>query len=335
MNFQLMSRKKMNYPVDNRKQLGRTDVRVSALGIGGGSLFNAIGDRGFREVVDEAWKQGLRYFDTAPLYADGLSEQRFGEALATRSRTEFVLSSKTGRWNSDGGNRFDYSYEGTMRSVEKSLTRLRMDYIDVVCIHDVIPALHGDAFESRFGEAMSGAYRALEELKQQKVVRAIGAALREPDVCERFAREGNFDCFMLAGGHTLLQHGAMSSFLPLCVERHISVIVASPFNTGILATGVCEGARYEYRPAQETPGIVERVRQLEEIGRTHDVPLAVAALQFPLRCSAVVSVVAGHQSAEELRQNMRWMDKTIPDGYWRDLKAAGRFPRQLRFPTSF
>ncbi|MBR8030138.1 aldo/keto reductase [Burkholderia cenocepacia] len=295
-------------------------------------MFNAIGDTGFREVVDEAWKIGLRYFDTAPLYADGLSEHRFGAALEGRPRHEYVLSTKTGRWKEGDGNRYDYSYFGTMQSIEESMRRLKTTYIDIVFIHDLIRALHGEQFEERFEEAMSGAYRALTDLKRLGKVKAIGAALREPDVCERFARSGQFDCFMLAGGHTLLQHAAMSSLLPLCMEKKISVLVASPFNTGILATGAKEDARYEYRPAKDTPGIVDRVRKLEEIGLEFDVPLPSAALQYPLRHPAVVSVVAGHQSTREVRENIALLTRSIPDDYWLALGDSGLIPKSAVIP---
>ncbi|SAK95325.1 oxidoreductase, aldo/keto reductase family protein [Caballeronia temeraria] len=213
-----------------------------------------------------------------------------------------------------------------MRSIEESLKRLSTDYIDVVFIHDVIAALHGPDLDKRFDEAMDGAYIALQELKRNGIIRACGVALREPDVCERFARAGEFDCFMLAGGHTLLQHTAAVTLLPLCASSGISVIVASPFNTGILATGSVEGARYEYRPATDTPEILERVRRLEVVGRAHGVPLAAAALQFPLRSNAVASVVAGHQSVTEVRQNLAWLQHAIPDAYWEDLKASGLLP---------
>lgn len=304
-------------PVE-RRPVGRTTLRVSRLGIGGGSLFSSIGDAAVAALVDHCWDRGLRHFDTAALYAGGVSETRFGTALADRPRDEHVLSTKAGRTNEDGQNLFDYSRDGILRSVERSLAKLKRDRLDIVFIHDVTPDLHGDAYEARFAEAMDGAYPALAELRSQGVVGAIGVGVGNWEVCQRFAEAGEFDCMMLAGGYTLLQQDSVP-FLDDCVTRGISVLAAAPFNTGILATGAVEGARYHYKPA--TPEVLEQTRRIESVCRRHDVPLPAAALQFPLRHPAVASVVVGHQSAEEVDRNLALLRRDIPEALWADLEA--------------
>lgn len=303
-----------------RRPVGRTPLRVSRLGIGGGSLFSSIGDDAVAALVDHCWDRGLRHFDTAALYAGGVSETRFGNALADRPRDEHVLSTKAGRTTEDGENRFDYSRDGLLRSVERSLAKLKRDRLDIVFIHDVTPDLHGDSYEARFAEAMDGAYPALDELRRQGVVSAIGVGVGNWQVCQRFAEAGAFDCMMLAGGYTLLRQDSVP-FLDDCVKRGISVLVAAPFNTGILATGAIEGARYHYKPA--TPEVLEQTRRIEAVCRRHDVPLPAAALQFPLRHPAVASVVVGHQSAEEVDRNLALLQRDIPEALWAKLAAEG------------
>lgn len=301
-----------------RRAVGRTPLRVSRLGIGGGSLFSSIGDAAVAALVDHCWDRGLRHFDTAALYAGGVSEQRFGNALAHRPRDEHVLSTKAGRTTEDGQNLFDYSRDGLLFSVERSLKRLKRDRLDIVFIHDVTPDLHGDAYDARFAEAMDGAYPALDELRRQGVVGAVGVGVGNWEVCQRFAEAGEFDCMMLAGGYTLLKQDSVP-FLDDCVRRGISVLVAAPFNTGILATGAVEGARYHYKPA--TPEVMERTRRIEAVCHRHEVPLPAAALQFPLRHPAVVSVVVGHQSAVEVDRNLALLQHEIPAALWTELAA--------------
>lgn len=309
-----------------RRPLGRTALTISRLGVGGGSSFGRAGDSGI-ELLDACWDAGLRYFDTAPLYGDGESERRYGQALRRRPRAEFVLSTKVGR---DGSREFDYSAEGVRRSLGRSLERLGLSRIDIVMIHDVDPDLHGEQFERRFEEALTGAYTALSALRDQGVIGAIGIGLKDSDVALRLARAARFDCIMLAGGYTLLQHAALPELLPWCVANNVSVILAAPFNTGILATGAMEGSRYYYRPAP--PEIIERTRKLERVCARHGVPLPAAALQFPLFHPAVASVVVGHEKADEAAQNMALLRYPIPIALWAELKEEGLIPAHAPSP---
>jgi D-threo-aldose 1-dehydrogenase len=239
------------------RRLGRIDLELTPAGLGGaplGNLGSVMPDEQAADLVASAWEDGVRYFDTAPAYGNGLSELRFGQALEGRPRDAFVLSTKVGctltpgepepgPWVDPAPYRmtFDYSYDGALRQLESSLERLRTDRVEIVYIHDVDVAHHDAAQPQRFAEAMSGSYRALVELREQGVVRAIGVGVNEADVCTAAAEAGDFDCFLLAGRYTLLEQGAIADLLPLCEERDIAVVMGGVFNSGILATGAREG----------------------------------------------------------------------------------------------
>jgi len=299
--------------------LGRTGLLISRLGIGGGSSFVRAGtDRG--HVVSEAFAAGLRYFDTAPLYGEGASETTFGEALAPHSRDTFVVSTKVGR---EAEHRFDYSARNVTASIARSCARLHVASVDIALLHDVDPDMHED-FEQRFHEAVDEAYPALDRLRGEGKLRAIGVALKNPHVALRLLRARPFDCVMLAGAYTLLEHSSLDALLPWCVDHRVGVLLAAPFNTGILATGAVEGARYFYHPAP--PDVMARVARIERICAHHAVPLAAAALQFPLAHPAIASVVVGHERAEDVARNVAFMRHPVPAAMWADLKQDGLLP---------
>eukprot|EP01036_Dinobryon_divergens_P039367 gene39367-51883_t len=218
--------------------------------------------------------------------------------------------------------RFDYSYDGAMRSLEQSALRLGVDHIDIVLIHDVDVWTHGAALiEQRFGEAMDGAYRALEKLRAAGAVRAIGVGVNEADMCERFARAGDFDTMLLAGRYSLLEQPALASFMPLALEKGIGLMLGGVFNSGILATGPVPGARYNYNPAP--PEILARVAAIEAVCTRHGVPLRRAALQFPLGHEAVASLVMGAVSPAEVADQIAELSQPVPAALWAELKADG------------
>lgn len=318
-------------------------LTLPRLGYGGGSLFNIGTEREAAELLGYAYDRSFRYFDTAPFYGNGLGEHFAGAALRQRPRDEYVLSTKVGRRLRPRTDApapgqmpfdfyYDYSYEGALRSFEDSLQRLGLARVDIALLHDVNPSWHGEAYEERFGEAMNGAYRALLRLKSEGVVRAIGVGVKGAEVCARFARAGDFDCFMLAGGYTLLEHVALDDFLPLCAKQKRAVIVASPFNSGILATGATAGARHFYQPAP--PEILERTRRIEAVCRRHRVPLGAAALQFTLAHPVVVSAVCGYRSRAEVDTNMAWAALPIPGALWDELKGERLLPAHAPEPCS-
>ena len=255
-------------------------------------------------MIQEAWNTGVRYYDTAPMYGHGLSELRTGHSLRWKNRDDYVLSSKVGRilkparkgdidyapWTNAGRNtmHFDYSYDGTMRSFEDSLQRLNLERMDICFIHDIDVFTRGDEQPEVFKQAMDGAWKALSELRDQGVVKAIGVGVNEWEVCHAALEERDFDCFLLAGRYTLLEQASLDKFLPLCEERGAAVVVGGGFNSGILATGAVDGAKYNYAPAPAD--IMDRVKKIEAVCAEHDVPLPAAALQFVVPLTVVDGV---------------------------------------------
>ncbi len=238
-----------------RRRLGRTTIEISELGFGGaplGDLYTHLDDGQAIAAVRSALEAGIAYVDTAPLYGHGLSEHRIGTAIRGVDRASLVLSSKVGRWMSPargawdrggyaGGLPFaatlDYSHDGTMRAIEQSLLRLGTDRLDIVLIHDVDRRNHGDRLDERFHEAINGAWPALRRLREEGVIRAAGIGVNESEICLRFAEACDLDCVMLAGRYSLLDQGALHTFLPVAEKRGIGVLLGGVFNSGILATG--------------------------------------------------------------------------------------------------
>jgi D-threo-aldose 1-dehydrogenase len=253
---------------------------VSPLGFGSTALGNIMRETTDAEAaaaVEAAWSAGLRYFDTAPQYGQGLAEQRLGAALRSRPRDEFVLSTKVGKLLRpapdgrapegifvNGGAfeiEFDYSYDATMRSLEASLQRMGMDRVDILLIHDVNRRYHGERVHERLAEALNGAVKALSRLRDEGVIRAFGPAFNDVDILMRFVAEADIDCMMLPRGYSLLNQHAAPELLPECLRRRIAVLIASPFESGILATGAGPGATYLYGPADARgPGAREAHR---------------------------------------------------------------------------
>jgi len=298
---------------------------VTRLGLGTaplGGLFDAVSDEEAHHVVDTAWRAGIRFFDTAPLYGSGLAEKRLGKVLRAKPRSELVLSTKVGRLlRADAppdpdqtfkgippvNPVFDFSYDGVMHSIEESLNRLGMDRIDLLLIHDP---------DEHHNEALTGAYRALDHLRSDGTIKAVGAGMNQAEMLVRFAREADFDCFLLAGRYTLMDRAGADELLPLCLERGIAVIAGGVFNSGVLADPGPQ-AHFNYMPAP--PHIVDRARQIKAVCERHGVDIKAAALQFPLRHPAVTSVLTGCRSVAEVEENVRLFQTPIPDALWDDL----------------
>ena len=320
----------------------RKPLNLSRLGFGCaplGNLYRKIEESDAQATLDAAWDAGIRYFDTAPQYGLGRSEMRVADALERFDTTELTLSTKVGRILEDCAPEevtpeafvdvpqkrivFDFTYDGIMRSYDDSIARLRTDRIDMLFLHDIDAGSHGQAFEDNnlrqlFSE---GGYCALSELRDAGKINAIGAGVNTWQICERLLGEADFDGFLLAGRYTLLEQDPLDTFLPLCIKRDVGIILGGPYNSGILATGPIDGARYDYAPAPED--ILQRVRDLAEVCAAHDTPLIAAALQFPLGHPAVKSVIPGASSADEVRQNVEIFETPIPPALWSDLKSQG------------
>ncbi|MBV7397170.1 aldo/keto reductase [Mameliella sediminis] len=325
---------------DAKVKFGRVDLEVTAFGFGTapiGNIFREIDEETSDGMIQEAWYTGVRYFDTAPMYGHGLSELRTGHSLRWKNRDDFVLSSKVGRvlkparkqdidyapWTNAGRftMHFDYSYDGVMRSFEDSLQRMNLERMDICFIHDIDVFTRGADQPEVFKQAMDGAWKALESLRDQGVVKAIGVGVNEWEVCQTALEQRDFDCFLLAGRYTLLEQDSLNSFLPLCEERGAAVVVGGGFNSGILATGAVEGAKYNYAPAPAD--IMDKVRKIEAVCAEYNVPLPAAALQFVVAHPAIPSFIAGTRTVEQLKKNLEWFSHPIPTEFWADLKAKG------------
>jgi D-threo-aldose 1-dehydrogenase len=320
--------------------LGKSGIEVSALGFGSaplGERFARLDEATAVGAITTAIARGVTLIDTSPLYGFGLAEHRIGTALRHAGRPRLVLSTKIGRVMDPRRNResgpdyagglphtasFDYSYDGALRSLDQSLLRLGVSSVDIVLIHDVDVWTHGaQQIEARFAEAMDGAYRALDRLRAEKVIRAVGIGVNEADMSERFARASDFDVMLLAGRYTLLEQPALASFLPLAQEKRIGLMLGGVFNSGILATGATAAAKYNYRPAP--PQVLDKVRRIEAVCAAHSVPLHRAALQFPLAHPAVSTLVLGAVKPAEVETQVADLSTPIPLALWRDLKSEG------------
>lgn len=323
-------------PSDKHK-FGRSGLDVTAFAFGTapiGNFLREIDERTADAMVQDAWDNGIRFYDTAPMYGHGLSELRLGHSLRWKKRDDFVVASKVGRllkpgkraeidfspWNNAAPNtmHFDYSYDGTMRSFEDSLQRLALERIDMLFIHDIDRFTRGDEQPAVFEQAMDGCWRALEKLRSEGLVKAIGVGVNEWEVCHAALKRRDFDCFLLAGRYTLLEQEALNDFLPLCEQRGVAVLVGGGFNSGILATGAVPGAKYNYSPAPRE--IMDRVAKIEAVCRDHEVPLPAAALQFVVAHPAIPSFCAGTRTVEQLEQNLKWFSHPIPAAFWTELK---------------
>jgi D-threo-aldose 1-dehydrogenase len=283
----------------------------------------------------------VRFFDTAPLYGHGLAEQRAGRALSELPRDDYVLATKVGRLLradappddtqlSGGFDRwpiappvnpvFDFSYDGVLRSVQESLERLALDRLDVLHIHD--PDDHEE-------EALAGAYRALDRLRSERVIAAVGAGMNQAEMLVRFARAADFDCFLVAGRYTLLDQAALDELFPLCLERGIAVVLGGVYNSGVLADPR-PGAMFDYAPAP--PELVERAQRIDIVCRRHGITLKAAALQFAAAHPAVTVLLLGARDPAELEENLELLRAPVPPGLWDDLRRERLIPAEAPTP---
>lgn len=335
------------------RELGATGLQVSVLGFGGagiGNLYREIPDEDALAAVRRSHASGVRLFDTAPFYGFGLSELRVGAALAGLEPKP-VISTKVGRRLVATGPQsaavgregyfsarpfapvFDYSYDSVMRSHDESLERLQVPRVDVLLCHDIGRLTHGHSHEARLREFLDGGYRAMRELRDSGAVSAIGLGVNEWEVCVELLQHCDLDCILLAGRYTLLEQPALAELLPRCEQRRVSIICGGPFNSGILAVGSRAGAHSHYNYAAVPADILKRVRALEEVCAGHQVPLAAAALQFPLGHPAVATVVAGCVTPAEADTSARLMTHPIPPAFWRALHDGGLVDSRAPLPA--
>ena len=332
------------------REIGRTGLSVTVLGMGGAGLagmYESFDPAAAEETVRAGYDAGIRFFDTAPQYGFGRSEQAMGRALSALPRDSLVVSTKVGRLLVDAPEvegtefgafsdlpptfqRLDYSRDGVMRSVEESLGRLGLDRVDILLIHDPEPA----GWDELRGQIASEAYPALRELRDQGVVRAIGAGMNHNERFMYLAERGEYDCVLIALRYNLLDTSALDALLPMCAERGIGVYHGGPYGSGILASdpGVETdlGTRHWY--ARAPAEVIERARRLKAACDLYGVPLKAAALQFGLAHPAVVSTVPGPRSAAEARENAAMAQHPIPGGVWEEMRGRGLIPEAAPTP---
>jgi D-threo-aldose 1-dehydrogenase len=327
--------KKMAFKAPSGATISFTELGMGAAPLG--NLYRPHTEKEAQATFEAAWKAGIRYYDTAPLYGLGLSETRANHFLRDKKRDSYVLSTKVGRLLEvcEPGQRtgigkffntpsrrevFDYTYDGVMRSLEFSLERLGVDRVDILFVHDCDVFTHGSeaARDHHVKTLMESGYKALVRLRDEKVIKAFGAGVNEYHVCETLAAQGDFDLFLLAGRYTLLEQTALDSFLPICEKHGLGIVLGGPYNSGILASGARAGAWYNYSPAPKA--ILDRVRMIEAVCKAHKVKLPEAALRFPIKHPSVVSVIPGMVSPKEVALNVKTMAAKIPKAFWKDLK---------------
>ena len=318
-------------------RLGRTDVMITRLGLGTAALpglYDVVEKNDALGAIRRTLASGLNFIDTAPMYGHGMSEELLGEALQGIPRDSYVLSTKVGRlltpedpskmadsqWKNISSYRwdFDFNYDAVMRSFEESLKRMKIDRIDVLLIHD--PDDHWET-------AIRGAYPAVRKLREQGVVKAIGAGMNQWEMLKRFAEEGDFDCFLLAGRYTLIDHTSLAEFIPLCERKQISIIIGGPYNSGILAGGTT----FNYAPASAE--LLERVQKIRAICDRYGVDIKAAALQFPLAHSVVAATIPGARNSSELDENLKLITSVIPHALWQELRDQGFLPMAAPIPV--
>lgn len=319
-----------------KREIGTTGLKVTTLGLGGATLagiFTSAPEAQARATIQRANDIGITLFDTAPQYAFGRSEHLMGNVLRDQ-REGSVLATKVGRLlkpffgqRPEGFNWpdalpfdqvYDYSYDGIMRSFEDSLQRLGLNAVDVLYVHDIGAATHGVEGNKPYWEQLkSGGYKALRQLRESGTIKAIGLGVNEWEVLMDAMALGDWDVFLLAGRYTLLEQRALYPFLETCLARKSSVVIGGPFNSGILVGG--STWNYGKAPAQ----VVARVQKLEAVCKAFNVPLAAAALQFPLAHRAVCNVLPGPRTPEELDQIVAWWRTSIPDELWATLAHDG------------
>jgi len=324
----------------------RLGLGVSSLG----NLYKVVDDATARATVETAWAEGIRYFDTAPFYGFGYSERRAGDLLRQFPRDEFVLSTKVGRLLTPAAkaeDKFgfkspmpfdpvhDYSYDGVMRSFEDSLQRLGLSRIDILLMHDIGRYTHGAQHDHYWAQATSGGgFRAMDELRAQGAIRAIGLGVNEIEVCDLAADHVDLDYILLAGRYTLIEHAPLEGFFDRCLARGVGIIAAGVYNSGILATGTRSGGELHYDYGEPPADVVERVAAIEAVCDEFGIPLAQAALQFPSAHPAVSTTLVGMTGERRVRSTVEQFATMVPPAFWGEMKHQGLLPEGAPVPMA-
>lgn len=319
------------------------DILPSRLGFGAaplGNMFRDIPEDEARATVEAAWTDGIRYYDNAPFYGAGLAEIRMGDALADKPRDQYVISTKVGRYildeiedvsARDQGEKAgvfshglpnkvvnDYSHDGTLRSIEQSLERLKTDHIEIAFVHDLAQDFWGDRWLEKFEEARNGAFKALDRLRDEGVIKAWGLGVNKVEPIELLLEldEPRPDAFLLAGRYTLLDHDrALQRVMPMVAERGLGVVVGGPYSSGALVGG----PNFEYAPIK--PDMAQKIAKIKAIADRHGVSMKAAGLQFSLANPAVAAVIPGASQPSRIAEDSAALKEVVPADFWRELRA--------------
>jgi len=339
----------MQFKASEKRPLGRSGLSVSALGLGTaplGGLYEKVSRADAGALLEAGWESGIRYFDTAPMYGNGRSEHILGDILREKDE-HAVVSTKVGRlmtteragrtlppappknpldpgWQNCLNFReiFDYSYDGIMRSFDDSQQRLGFPDIDLLYVHDIGRVTHADLHDHHWGAlTKGGGFRALSELRDAGNIKGFGLGVNEWQVIRDALEEADLDCSLLAGRYSLLDQDAAEEFLPLAQKRGMALVIAGVFNSGILASP--RGGEQKFNYADAPAEIIARTNRLHDVCDSFDVPLAAAAMQFPMMHPAVSSILIGVRTPEQIRTNVAWFEKEIPAQFWQTLRDEG------------
>ncbi len=319
-----------------KKLLGKTNIKLPVIGFGGapiGNLFKKLNNYQAQEILKESQKNKINFYDTSPLYGYGLSEKRMGVFFKSLKRNEYLISTKVGRYlvkeDKDkidrgifkGGLNFkpviDYTYDGVMRSFEQSLKRLGVSRIDLCLIHDVDYFTHKNKFDFYFQQSLKGAYVALQKLKEEKLIKAIGLGLNDAEVANKFITNEQFDCVLLAGRYTLLDTSAEDKFFSTAIKKNVGIILAGIFNSGILAKGLKQSTYfYKAIPAKTKKKFIE----IDKLCRKFNIPIQAASIQFPLKNKYVSSIILGMDEISQIKENLKYLNIKIDGEFWNNLK---------------
>ncbi|SFK48225.1 D-threo-aldose 1-dehydrogenase [Sphingomonas sp. NFR04] len=320
------------------------DILPGKLGFGAaplGNMFRAIPEEEALATVEAAWQDGIRYFDNAPFYGAGLAELRMGAALKDKPRDDYVISTKVGRIvldelepgardNGEKGDVFahgrpnkvinDYSADATLRSIEDSLKRLQTDRIDIIWVHDVAQDFYGDAWLEQFESARKGAFKVLDRLKDEGVIKAWGLGVNRVEPIELLLDldDPQPDGSLLAGRYTLLDHGrALQRLMPRALERDLGIVVGGPYSSGVLVGG----PNFEYAPADAE--ILAKVAAIKQLASRYGISMKAAGLQFALAHPAVAAVIPGASRPARIAEDRAALLEHVPPQFWAALRDAG------------
>jgi D-threo-aldose 1-dehydrogenase len=315
------------------RRVGKTDLTIPQIGvgtapIGSSNLFSGGVRENATATIARAFELGMRFVDTAPLYGEGGSEEKLGNILPQYDRDSYVVATKIGNVVTEAKTIVkDFSRDAVLSTIEGSLKRMNIDRLDIVHIHD--PDTHeGDGFK----KALDTAFPTLAELREQNVIKAIGAGMNQWEMLYEFGKSADFDCFLLAGRYTLLEQHPLDTFFPFVQEKNISIILGGIYNSGILATGTVADAKFQYANAPQH--IVEKVRSIEGVCAKHGVSLQQAAFQFAQAHPAVTSMIVGLRTVDEVNSVVAAQNAVIPAAFWDDLKQQGLLREDAPVPTN-